>query len=122
MNIFDNIRRFDPDGIEYWSSRDLAKALEYNDYRNFEDVVIKARAACKNSQQAEEDHFVDVTEMVPLGSGVERQIKAMFLSRYACYLIVQNADPRKEIVAFGHIANPFKSGLRNVKLSRWHIQ
>jgi DNA-damage-inducible protein D len=64
--------------------------------------VTKARVACKNSQQPEEDHFVDVTEMVPLGSGAERQIKSVFLSRYACYLIVQNADPRKEVVALGH--------------------
>ena len=102
MNIFENIKRIDPDGVEYWSSRDLAKALEYTDYRNFEEVVAKARIACKNSLQPEEDHFVDVNEMVSLGSGAERQIKSIFLSRYACYLIVQNADPRKEVVALGH--------------------
>ena len=102
MNIFEDIKRLDPDGVEYWSSRDLARVLEYNDYRNFEDVLTKARIACKNSQQLEDDHFVDVTEMVPLGSGAERQIKSVFLSRYACYLIVQNADPRKEVVALGH--------------------
>ena len=102
MNIFDNIKRIDPDGAEYWSGRDLAKALKYTDYRNFEEVITKARIACKNSRQAEEDHFVDVNEMVTLGSRAERQIKSVFLSRYACYLIVQNADPRKEIVALGH--------------------
>ena len=102
MNIFDNIKRLDPDGVEYWSSRDLAKALEYTDYRNFEEVVTKARIACKNSQQTEEDHFVDVNEMIELAKGAQRQIKSVFLSRYACYLIVQNADPRKEVVAFGH--------------------
>ena len=102
MNIFDDIRRLDPDGAEYWSSRDLAKALDYTDYRNFEEVVTKAKTACKNSRQPEEDHFVDVSEMVPLGSGAERRINSVFLSRYACYLIVQNADPRKEVVALGH--------------------
>jgi DNA-damage-inducible protein D len=102
MNIFDNIKRIDPDGQEYWSSRDLAKALEYVDYRNFEEVIAKARIACKNSRQPEEDHFVDVNEMVPLGSGAERQIPSVFLSRYACYLIIQSADPKKEVVALGH--------------------
>ena len=79
MNIFDSIKRFDPDGSEFWSSRDLAKALEYTDYRNFEEVMTKARIACNNSRQAEIDHFVDVNEMVPLGSGAERQIKSVFL-------------------------------------------
>jgi len=102
MNIFDNIKRFDPDGIEYWSSRDLAKALEYTDYRNFEEVITKARIACKNSQQPDSDHFVDVNEMIELAKGAQRQIRSVLLSRYACYLIVQNADPRKEIVALGH--------------------
>ena len=85
INIFDNIKRIDPDGIEYWSSRELAKALEYTDYRNFEEVIKKARIACRNSQQAERNHFVEVNEMVQLGSGAERQIKSIFLSRYACY-------------------------------------
>ena len=86
MNIFDDIRRFDPDGSEYWSGRDLAKALEYTDYRNFEEVVTKARIACRNSRQPEEDHFVDVNEMIELAKGAQRQIKSVFLSRYACYL------------------------------------
>ena len=102
MNIFEDIKRLDPDGVEYWSSRDLAKALEYTDYRNFEEVIAKARIACKNSQQHEPYHFVDVTEMIELAKGAQRQIKSVFLSRYACYLIIQNADPRKEVVALGH--------------------
>lgn len=102
MSIFDNIRKLDPDGVEYWNSRDLARALEYADYRNFIEVMEKAREACKNSHQREEDHFVDVTEMVKLGSDAERQVRSMLLSRYACYLIVQSADPRKEVVAMGH--------------------
>jgi DNA-damage-inducible protein D len=102
ISVFDDTKRVDPDGIEYWSSRDLSKALEYTDYRNFEEVIMKARIACKNSQQAEEDHFVDVNEMIELAKGAQRQIKSVFLSRYACYLIIQNADPKKEIVALGH--------------------
>jgi DNA-damage-inducible protein D len=102
MNIFDNIKRTDPEGKNYWSSRDLAKTLEYADYRNFEDVIAKAKIACKNSQQPEADHFVDVTEMIELAKGAQRQIMSVFLSRYACYLIIQSADPKKEIVALGH--------------------
>jgi DNA-damage-inducible protein D len=86
MSIFDNIRKLDPDGVEYWNSRDLARALEYADYRNFIEVMEKAREACKNSHHREEDHFVDVTEMVKLGSDAERQVRSMLLSRYACYL------------------------------------
>lgn len=102
MNIFDAIKSIDPDGVEYWSSRELAKALEYTDYRNFEEVINKAKIACKNAGQKAQDHFVDVTEMIQLGKNAERQLKSVCLSRYACYLIVQSADPRKEVVARGH--------------------
>jgi DNA-damage-inducible protein D len=102
MNIFDSIKRTDPDGVEYWSSRDLARALEYVDYRNFEEVIAKAQIACKNSRQPEDDHFVDVTEMIEVAKGAQRQIKSVFLSRYACYLIIQSADPKKAVVALGH--------------------
>jgi len=75
--------------------------LGYTDYRNFEQVIQKARLACFNSGQKVEDHFVGVTEMVDIGSGAQRAIRTVFLSRYACYLIVQNADPAKDIVALG---------------------
>jgi DNA-damage-inducible protein D len=102
MNIFDDIKRTDPDGKDYWSSRDLAKALDYVNYRHFEAVIEKARSACEHSGHASSDHFVDADDMISLGKGAEREIKSIFLSRYACYLIVQSADPRKEIVALGH--------------------
>ncbi|NLD05224.1 MAG: DNA damage-inducible protein D [Synergistaceae bacterium] len=102
INIFENIKQTDLDGVEFWSSRDLSKALEYSDYRNFEEVIEKAKQACINSHQKIDDHFVDVTEMVELGSSAVRQIKSVYLSRYACYLIIQSADPRKEVVALGH--------------------
>lgn len=98
---FEQIRRTNDADNEYWSSRDFAKVLDYSDYRNFEQVIEKARTACFNSGQRIDDHFVDVTEMVELGSGAKRQVKSVYLSRYACYLIVQNADPGKEIVALG---------------------
>ncbi|AJY71902.1 hypothetical protein RW64_09210 [Geobacter sulfurreducens] len=98
---FERIRRTNDAGNEYWSSRDFAKILDYSDYRNFEQVIAKARTACFNSGQRIDDHFVDVTEMIDLAKGAKREVKTVFLSRYACYLIVQNADPSKEIVALG---------------------
>ena len=101
LSPFERIKRTNDAGNEYWSSRDFAQVLDYSDYRNFEQVINKARTACFNSGQRLDDHFVDVTEMVELGSGAKRQVKSAFLSRYACYLIVQNADPGKEIVALG---------------------
>jgi len=98
---FERIRRTNDSGAEYWTSRDFAVILGYRDYRNFETVIDKARLSCLNSGHRIEDHFVDTTEMVNLGSGAQRSIKSVLLSRYACYLIVQNADPSKEIVALG---------------------
>jgi len=101
ISPFERIRRINDAGAEHWSSRDFAGVLGYADYRNFEQVVGKARLACFNSGQRIEDHFVDITEMVGIGSGAQRPLKTILLSRYACYLIVQNADPSKEIVALG---------------------
>lgn len=75
--------------------------LGYADYRNFQSVIESACTACFNSGQRVEDHFVDVTEMVEIGSGAQRKLKAVMMSRYACYLVIQNADPAKEIVAQG---------------------
>ncbi len=95
------IRRTTAAGNEFWSSRDFARVLGDSDDRNFEQVVQKARMACFNSAHRVEDHFVDVTEMVDIGSGAQRSSKTVFLSRYGCYLVIQNADPGKEIVALG---------------------
>ncbi|MDD9898346.1 MAG: DNA damage-inducible protein D [Candidatus Melainabacteria bacterium] len=100
-NNFEEIKIMDEEGNEYWSARELALALDYSDYRNFKTVIHKAQGSCKNSQQKVLDHFVDVTDMVVIGSGSQRELEDILLSRYACYLIVQNADPRKEIVALG---------------------
>ena len=98
---FEQIRRTNPAGNEFWSSRDFARVLGYNDYRNFEAVIAKARTACFNSGQRLEDHFVDITEMIGIGKGGQRPVKTVMMSRYACYLVIQNADPAKEIVAVG---------------------
>ena len=99
VTLFENIKKIDEDGREYWSSRDLAKILEYKDYRNFLTVINKAKESCSNSNIMLIDHFVDVTDMVSIGSGATRTIETIRLSRYACYLTVQNADPSKTIVA-----------------------
>lgn len=98
---FQRIRRVNAAGTEYWSSRDLAKMLDYANYRHFEQVIQKAKNACFNSGRRIEDHFVGADEMVAIGSGAERAVPTIYLSRYACYLIIQNADPRKEIIALG---------------------
>lgn len=97
--LFENIKKTDDNGIEYWSSRDLARILEYKDYRNFQVVINKAKESCNNSDVSVRDHFVEVTDMVTIGSGAARAVESVRLSRYACYLTVQNADPNKPIVA-----------------------
>lgn len=98
---FESIKRKDQNGREYWSSRELAKVLEYADYRNFLTAVNKAKVACENSGEVIHNHFVDVNEMVRIGSGAEKAVEIIYLSRYACYLIVQNSDPTKVVVAKG---------------------
>jgi len=101
ITIFEEVKNINEYKSEYWSARQLAKILEYADYRNFETVIKKAKESCKNSGQPIEDHFVDVTDMIEIGKTASRGIKDTHLSRYACYLIMQNADPSKENVALG---------------------
>lgn len=101
QTIFEQIRQIDENGNEFWMARQLAKVLDYTDFRNFSAVVAKAKVACKNSGQPVENHIVDFNEMVPIGSGAERQMLSYKLSRYACYLVVQNADPAKQNIALG---------------------
>lgn len=98
---FEAIRRVNDDGTEYWSARDLSKILGYALWQKFKNVVEKAQEACQNSGQAVSDHFIHVDKMVKIGSGAQRKTENYHLSRYACYLIVQNADPSKPIVALG---------------------
>jgi DNA-damage-inducible protein D len=101
VSPFEEIKRFDEAGNEVWSSREFANILEYADYDNFKKVIAKARQACFNAGQDIEDHFRDITEMIALGKGALRPVKTVLMSRYACYLAIQNADPQKEIVALG---------------------
>ncbi len=98
---FEAIREVAEDGSEYWSARDLSKILGYTEWRNFTTAIEKAKEACENSGQAVSDHFVETNKMVRLGSGGQRKLEDYQLSRYACYLLIQNADPSKPIVALG---------------------
>ena len=98
---FEDIKQSDDAGNEFWSARDLRKVLQYTKWENFSKVINKAMLACKNSGYSVEDHFPDVRKMVKLGSGAEKSVIDYELSRYACYLIVQNGDPRKEVIALG---------------------
>lgn len=101
MSIFEEIKHVDDNGVEYWMARQLAKVLDYQDYRNFQNVITKAKEAVSNSGEVIHNHIVDVTEMVTIGSGAQRERDNIKLDRYACYLIVQNSDPSKEVVALG---------------------
>ncbi|MFZ2302181.1 MAG: DNA damage-inducible protein D [Gallionella sp.] len=98
---FESIRQQDAAGNEFWSARTLAKVLEYSEYRHFQPVIERARDACLNSGHAVADHFEDILEMVDIGSGAKRELPDVRLSRYACYLIVQNGDPSKPVIANG---------------------
>ena len=91
---------FIQDGVEYWMARDLQKLLDYTEWRNFLQVIDKAKTACANSGQNIADHFVDVNKTIPMPKGAEKDIQDIMLTRYACYLIAQNGDPHKEQIAF----------------------
>ena len=96
---FEDIKHIDENGIEYWYARELQLVLDYKEWRKFEGVVQRAMKACKSSDINILDHFVGTDKMVRIGSGAERMQKDYKLTRYACYLIAQNGDPRKEVIA-----------------------
>lgn len=100
-SVFEKIKKTNEYGAEFWLARELAEILEYKRWDKFLNVIEKAKEACKNSKIEVEDHFSHLGRMVKIGSGAERRIDDVMLSRYACYLIVQNADSRKEIVSLG---------------------
>ena len=100
-NTFERIKRVNAEGHESWSARDLARVLEYLNFRNFEPVIEKAKEACAKSDHAVADHFAEMRNMVAIGSGAQREVEDWALSRYACYLVIQNADPGKPLVALG---------------------
>ena len=99
--IFENIKHINKYGQEFWYARDLQIALEYAEWRNFHIVINRAIAACEKSGYSTADHFVDVNKMITLAKGAQREVDDYMLSRYACYLIVMNGDPRKQVIALG---------------------
>ncbi len=113
--LFEQIKRVDDKGNEYWTARDMAKVLEYSEYRHFIPVLDKAKESCKNSGYSVADHFEDILEMIEIGKGGQREIENIKLSRYACYLIVQNADPSKEVVALGQTYFAVQTRLREIQ-------
>ena len=100
-SLFESIRHVNEYGEEFWLARELQAALEYKRWDKFSNVIEKAKNACKNSENIVSDHFSQVGKMVNIGSGVEREFDDYELSRYACYLIVQNGDSRKKVIALG---------------------
>ena len=88
------------EGVEFWLARELQGLLDYSQWRRFEEVIERAKTACANAGQGVDDHFADVGKMVEVGSGAQRKVSDLALTRYACYLIAQNGDPRKSAIAF----------------------
>ena len=97
---FEDYMHTDENGVEFWYARELQELLEYAKWDTFKNVIERAKDACKNSGQQIVDHFPDGGKMVQIGSGTEREQKDYKLTRYACYLIAQNGDPRKQVIAF----------------------
>lgn len=99
--VFERIKHIDENGEEFWYARELMMVLEYKKWERFNHVIELAKISCKQSKFNINDHFPDVGKMVKIGSNTSRKLLDYKLSRYACYLIVQNSDPRKEVVALG---------------------
>ena len=113
--IFESIKEIDENGNEFWGARKLSKVLEYSEYRHFLPVVERAKEACVNSKQEINDHFEDYLEEIVHGKGAKQTYDSIKLSRYACYLIVQNADPSKEVVAQGQTYFAVQTRLQEIR-------
>ena len=96
---FESIKQIDNDGNEYWFARDLQEVLEYSEWRNFSKIIEKAKNACETSGHRVQSEFVDTNKLVDVGANLQRSIQDIVLSRYACYLIAMNGNPRKEVIA-----------------------
>jgi len=114
LTLFEQIKQTDENGNEYWSARQLSKVLEYSEYRHFAPVIERAKEACANSGQQIADHFEDTLDMITTGKTAQREVGSIKLSRYACYLIVQNADPAKEVVALGQTYFAMQTRLQEI--------
>ena len=115
LSLFEQIRQIDANGNEFWMARQLAKVLDYADFRNFAGVIEKAIEACKNSNFNVKEHIVEANEVLIGGQGANQTYTSYKLSRYACYLIVQNADPNKEVVALGQTYFAVQTRLQEIK-------
>lgn len=113
--LFESIKAIDENGHEYWGARKLSKILEYSEYRHFLPVIERAKEACNNSGHAVSDHFEDYLEEIEHGKGAKQVYESVKLSRYACYLIVQNADPSKEVVAQGQTYFAVQTRLQEIR-------
>ena len=114
-SLFEQIKQTDENGNEYWTARQIAKVLEYSEYRHFIPAIKRAKEACVNSGEELQNHFENILEMVSIGSNTQRQVESVKLSRYACYLIVQNADPTKEVVALGQTYFAVQTRMREIE-------
>ena len=119
-NVFESIKHIDEKGVEYWSARELMTVLEYSEWRKFNGVINKAIINCKGSNNKVSDHFVGAAKMVDIGSKTSRAIDDYKLSRYACYLIALNGDPRKEIIALAKTYFAYKTRKQEIMESDYN--
>jgi len=113
--VFEQIKQIDENGNEFWGARKLSKVLEYSEFRHFLPVIERAKEACNNSGHPVSDHFEDYLEEILHGKGAKQTYDSVKLSRYACYLIVQNADPGKEVVAQGQTYFAIQTRLQEIR-------
>lgn len=113
--IFEQIKEIDENGNEFWGARKLSKILEYSEFRHFLPVIERAKEACNNSDQPITDHFEEYLEQINFGKGAKKEMESVKLSRFACYLIVQNADPSKEVVAQGQTYFAIQTRLQEIQ-------
>ena len=113
--LFESIKEIDKNGNEFWGARKLSKVLEYSEFRHFIPVIERAKEACVNSNHAVADHFEDYLEEITHGKGAKQTYESVKFSRYACYLIVQNADPSKEVVAQGQTYFAIQTRLQEIR-------
>ncbi|HEY4512548.1 MAG TPA: DNA damage-inducible protein D [Candidatus Paceibacterota bacterium] len=120
LNRFESCANKSEEGVEFWLARDLQQLLGYDEWRNFEKVIEKAQIACENGQQKVSDHFVDVNKTIQMPKGAQKEVPDIMLTRFACYLIAQNGDPRKEEIAFAQ--NYFAVQTRKFEIIEKRIQ